>query len=73
MKQNKKPKQTLESAQYGLEINFNELLAGKNFKQQVPEVKKENGSENNFYSFIRRNALRFGLSDIWIHAILKME
>ena len=23
MRQNKKPKQTLESAQYGLEINFN--------------------------------------------------
>ena len=27
MKQNKKPKQTLESAQYGLEINFNSLLS----------------------------------------------
>ena len=26
MKQNKKPKQTLESAQYGLEINFNSML-----------------------------------------------
>ena len=25
MTQNKKPKQTLESAQYGLEINFNSL------------------------------------------------
>ena len=26
MKQNKKPKQTLESAQYGLEINFNFVI-----------------------------------------------
>ena len=27
MKQNKKPKQTLESAQYGLKINFNKLFS----------------------------------------------
>lgn len=32
----------------------NEPLAGKNSKQQVPEIKQANESENNFYSYIER-------------------
>ena len=43
----------------------NEPLAVNNLKQQVPEVKQANGSENNFFSFIRRrNGSRFALCDL---------
>ena len=40
MKQNKKPKQTLESAQYGLEINFN-CFVFPIFRQARPDERPD--------------------------------
>ena len=41
MKQNKKPKQTLESAQYGLEINFNISICLLDHAYEVPFANME--------------------------------
>ena len=43
MKQNKKPKQTLESAQYGLEINFKERLPDEGYSTLVRKFGKRSG------------------------------